>query len=131
MNNLPFSTLTDLLSEKIKRDQDEEYNQFVNSLNELAAGCKTIEELRKQTEPLEKFLPHLDLMLSITHDYDDIMNMKATLLDLLVNDLEYKSIFLLVYALSTSRSLSNLQDFIAPIEHWVAVIKSKEMLEAV
>ena len=87
-----------------------------------------MEELQQKTGLLEKFLPHLDLILSVTHDYDDIMNMKATLLDLFVNDLHYKSIYLLVKALSTNKLLTNLQNFISPIEYWVTVIKSKEML---
>lgn len=88
-----------------------------------------MDELQQITKPLERFLPHLDLMLSVTNDYDDIMNMKATLLDLFVNGLNHKSIYLLGIALSKNETLSQLQNFIFPIEYWVSVIKSKEMLQ--
>ena len=129
MNNLPTSILTDILSEKIKRETSEDYIQFVNSLNELANQCNSVEKLQQSIKPLDRFLPNLDLVLSVTHDYDDIMNMKATLLDLFVNDLNYKSVYLLAYALSSDETLAHLQNFIAPIQYWVTVIKSKEMLK--
>ncbi|MGJ9386014.1 hypothetical protein [Salipaludibacillus sp. CF4.18] len=130
MNNLPNSILADILAEKIKRDSSEQYNQFVDSINKLSTSCTTMEELQMLNGPLEKCLPHLELVLSVTQDYDDIMNMKATLLDLFVNDLHHKSVYLLVNTLSSNKSLTNLQNFISPIEYWVTVIKSKEMLVA-
>ncbi|MBM4762912.1 hypothetical protein [Bacillus sp. B15-48] len=130
MNNLPTSILTEILSEKIKRASSVEYNQFVTSLNVIANNCDSVKELQQAIAPLEKFLPHLDLFLSVTDDYEDIMNMKATLLDLFVNDLNYKSIYLLSFALSNNHSLKHLQTFVSPIQYWVAVIKAKELLES-
>lgn len=130
VNNLPTSVLADILSEKIKRDTSEEYRQFVNNINELAYQSDSLEALQHSVKHLESFLPHLDLVLSVTHDYDDIMNMKATLLDLFVNDLHYKSVYLLAHALLSNETLTHLQSFISPIQYWVTVIKSKEILEA-
>lgn len=103
----------------------------MQSVNELSENCESLEEIETEAKHLNQFLPHLDIMLSITHDYDDIMNMKATLLDLFVNDLNYQSINLLVVALSSNKQLSHLQNFIQPINHWVSVIKSREQVLAV
>lgn len=130
MNNLPTSVLTDILTEKIKRETSEEYKVFVDYVNGLAEGCDTVEALQQAAQPLEKFMPNLDLGLSVTDDYEDIMNMKATLLDLFVNDLNHPAIYLLAHALSSNPAHTHLQTFISPIKYWVVVIKAKELLEA-
>ncbi|MBN6888684.1 F0F1-type ATP synthase delta subunit [Cytobacillus horneckiae] len=92
----------------------------MQSVNQLSENCESLEEIETEAKHLNQFLPHLD-----------IMNMKATLLDLFVNDLNYQSINLLVVALSSNKQLSHLQNFIQPINHWVSVIKSREQVLAV
>ncbi|MFS0781195.1 hypothetical protein [Bacillus sp. 1P06AnD] len=130
MKNLPTNLLTDLLTEKIKRDNSVEYMNFVNHLNDLACEGNTLADLRELGQQLDCFMPQLDLIISVTDDYEDIMNMKATLLDLLVNDLNEKSICLLISALSKNKKWTHLHDFMAPMEHWVVVIDSRKEVAA-
>lgn len=127
---MPATVLTDILSEKIKRETSDQYKQFIDYVNELAKGCDTVEALQQAAQPLEKFMPNLDSELSVTDDYEDIMNMKATLLDVFVNDCNHQSIYLLAHALSSNPAHTHLQTFIAPIQYWVVVIKAKELLQA-
>ncbi|MEK5100808.1 hypothetical protein MKX83_02210 [Cytobacillus sp. FSL M8-0252] len=117
----------DILAEKIKRDSHEEYNQFVNYVNVLAED-KGWKELQEEVVHLQAFLSYLDDKLAIIDDYEDIMNMKATLLDMIVNDLNDTSVYLLVEALMYNKELNYLQSFISPVEYWVSVIKAKERL---
>lgn len=119
----------DILAEKIKRDSHEEYNQFVNYVNVLAED-KGWKELQEEVVHLQAFLSYLDDKLAIIDDYEDIMNMKATLLDMIVNDLNDTSVYLLVEALMYNKELNYLQSFVSPVEYWVSVIKAKERLYA-
>lgn len=119
----------DILAEKIKRDNHEEYNRFVNYVNALAED-KGWKELQEEVVHLQAFLSYLDDKLAIIDDYEDIMNMKATLLDMIVNDLHDTSVYLLVEALMYNKELNYLQSFVSPVEYWVSVIKAKERLYA-
>jgi len=47
MEHLPTSLLTDILTEKIKRDSSEQYGDFVSSLNSLTEEQKTMEDLKQ------------------------------------------------------------------------------------
>lgn len=130
MNHFPSNILADLLTEKIKRDNSPLYVDFVEALNSLASSTDNLKQLEAQANELSAFMPYLDLTLSMMQDYEDILNMKATLLDLFVNDLDDRSIYLMVQALASNKNLANLQHFIHPIEYWVVVINSKERLAA-
>ena len=127
MEQLSTSLLADLLTEKIKRDTSDSYGQFVNILNELTEDKNTMEELKQFEHIFDKFLPQLDLAISI-RGHEDIMNMKATLLDLFANDLSFKSIYLLSHALATRTEHTHLSQFIQPVSYWAPVIKSTELL---
>ncbi|MCM3323930.1 hypothetical protein [Cytobacillus kochii] len=131
MNNKDMSNhvFFDILAEKIKRDSHEEYNRFVNYVNALAKD-KGWKELQEEVVHLQAFLSYLDDKLAIIDDYEDIMNMKATLLDMIVNDLNDTSVYLLVEALMYNKELNYLQSFVSPVEYWVSVIKAKERLYA-
>ncbi|MFE0504417.1 hypothetical protein ACWF7H_21390 [Peribacillus butanolivorans] len=128
MEHLPTSILTDILTEKIKRDTSEEYGEFVSSLNSLTEKQTTVEDLKQFETHFNKFLPQLDLVIS-TQGHEGIMNMKATLLDLFANDLSFKSIYLLSAALSNKKELTHLNQFMYPVTYWAPVIKSNEMLK--
>ncbi|MED3761911.1 hypothetical protein P4555_23220 [Peribacillus frigoritolerans] len=128
MEHLPTSLLTDILTEKIKRDSSEQYGDFVSSLNSLTEEQKTMEGLKQFDHHFDKFLPQLDLMIS-TQNHEAIMNMKATLLDLFANDLTFKSIYLLSTALSNKKELLHLNQFMYPVSFWAPVIKSNELLK--
>ncbi|MGE7595958.1 hypothetical protein ACQKMY_22690 [Peribacillus frigoritolerans] len=128
MEHLPTSLLTDILTEKIKRDSSEQYGDFVSSLNSLTEEQKTMEGLKQFDHHFDKFLPQLDLMIS-TQNHEAIMNMKATLLDLFANDLTFKSIYLLSTALSNKKELPHLNQFMYPVTFWEPVIKSNELLK--
>lgn len=131
MNHFPSNLLADLLTEKIKRDDSPLYVDFVAAVNTLASNAETIEQLHIQSSELSSFMPYLDLTLSLMDDYEDILNMKATLLDLFVNDLNDNSIYLLVEALKSNKNLTHLQDFIQTMDYWVVVIDSKKRLTVV
>ena len=126
LNHFPTNLLADLLTEKIKRDNSQLYVDFVAAINALASSAETIEQLKVQSSQLSSFMPYLDLTLSMINDYEDLLNMKATLLDLFVNDLNDRSIYLLAEALKRNKNLTHLQDFTQPMEHWVVVIDSKK-----
>ncbi|MFD6439889.1 hypothetical protein ACFWDG_08760 [Peribacillus sp. NPDC060186] len=127
MEHLSTAVLTDILTEKIKRDTSEEYGEFVSSLNSLTEKQKTVEDLKQLENHFDKFLPQLDLVIS-TQGHEEIMNMKATLLDLFANDLSFKSIYLLSTALSNKKELTHLNQFMYPVTYWAPVIKSNELL---
>ncbi|MGE1165442.1 hypothetical protein ACQJ0Y_19665 [Peribacillus simplex] len=127
MEQLPISLLTDILTERIKRDSSEEYGSFVRSLNSLTEKQKNMEDLKQLENHFDKFLPQLDLVIS-TQNHEEIMNMKATLLDLFANDLSFKSIYLLSTALSNKNELTHLSQFMYPVTFWAPVIKSYELL---
>ena len=127
--NVSQQVFFDILAEKIKRDSHEEYNHFVNYVSALAKD-KGWRELQADTVHLQGFLPYLDEKLASIDDYEDIMNMKATLLDMLVNDLDDGAVYLLVEALLHNKELNHLQSFVSPVEYWVSVIKAKERLNA-
>ncbi|MDV7766256.1 hypothetical protein [Peribacillus sp. CSMR9] len=127
MEQLPISLLTDILTERIKRDSSEEYGSFVRSLNSLTEKQKNMEDLKQLENHFDKFLPQLDLVIS-TQNHEEIMNMKATLLDLFANDLSFKSIYLLSTALSNKNELTHLSQFMYPVPFWAPVIKSYELL---
>ncbi|PEJ35652.1 hypothetical protein CN689_06220 [Peribacillus butanolivorans] len=127
MEHLSTAILTDILTEKIKRDTSEEYGEFVSSLNSLTEKQTTVEDLKQLENHFDKFLPQLDLVIS-TQGHEEIMNMKATLLDLFANDLSFKSIYLLSAALSNKKELTHLNQFMYPVTYWAPVIKSNELL---
>ncbi|KON70992.1 hypothetical protein AKG34_20930 [Peribacillus butanolivorans] len=127
MEHLSTAILTDILTEKIKRDTSEEYGEFVSSLNSLTEKQTTVEDLKQVENHFDKFLPQLDLVIS-TQGHEEIMNMKATLLDLFANDLSFKSIYLLSAALSNKKELTHLNQFMYPVTYWAPVIKSNELL---
>ncbi|MFB6801961.1 hypothetical protein [Peribacillus butanolivorans] len=127
MEHLSTAILTDILTEKIKRDTSEEYGEFVSSLNSLTKKQTTVEDLKQFENHFDKFLPQLDLVIS-TQGHEEIMNMKATLLDLFANDLSFKSIYLLSAALSNKKELTHLNQFMYPVTYWAPVIKSNELL---
>lgn len=127
MEQLSTSLLADLLTEKIKRDTSESYSQFSNILNALTEDKNTTEELKQFEHIFDKFIPELDVAIS-SRGHEDIMNMKATLLDLFANDLSFKSIYLLSYALSNKTEYTHLSRFIDPVSYWAPVIKSNELL---
>ncbi|MEK4538472.1 hypothetical protein NST21_24535 [Peribacillus sp. FSL K6-1552] len=127
MEHLSTAILTDILTEKIKRDTSEEYGEFVSSLNSLTEKQTTVEDLKQFENHFDKFLPQLDLVIS-TQGHEEIMNMKATLLDLFANDLSFKSIYLLSVALSNKKELTHLNQFMYPVTYWAPVIKSNELL---
>ena len=131
LNHFPSNLLADLLAEKIKRNNSQLYVDFVAAVNALASSAETIEQLKEKSSELSSFMPYLDLTLSTVNDYEDILNMKATLLDLFVNDLNDRSIYLLVEALKSNNKLTHLQEFIQTMEHWVVVIDSKKRLVTV
>ncbi|MFE3976857.1 MULTISPECIES: hypothetical protein [unclassified Peribacillus] len=64
MEQLPISLLTDILTERIKRDSSEEYGNFVRSLNSLTEKQKNMEDLKQFENHFDKFLPQLDLVIS-------------------------------------------------------------------
>ncbi|MET3320927.1 UNVERIFIED_ORG: hypothetical protein ABIC97_004028 [Peribacillus simplex] len=127
MEHLSTAILTDILTEKIKRDTSKEYGEFVSSLNSLTEKQTTVEDLKQVENHFDKFLPQLDLVIS-TQGHEEIMNMKATLLDLFANDLSFKSIYLLSAALSNKKELTHLNQFMYPVTYWAPVIKSNELL---
>ncbi|GAK12185.1 hypothetical protein [Geomicrobium sp. JCM 19039] len=123
---MDHTTFKNILSESVKRNQHEEYLHFIDELNIAAAQCKTTEELNRAADDFQKYMPPLNKKLAVTNDYEDYMNMKATLLDVFVNDLNYQSVYLLVETLKKAECYEHVQTFIQPIEYWVTVIKSKE-----
>lgn len=127
MQQLSTSVLTDILTEKIKRETSKDYTTFVDSLNSMTENLQTIEELKALDGEFDHFLPQLDLAIS-TQGYEDIMNMKATLLDMFANDLTFKSIYLLSAALANKSELTHLHQFMYPVSYWAPVIKSNELL---
>ncbi|MFB4159700.1 hypothetical protein ACE1TF_07445 [Geomicrobium sp. JSM 1781026] len=120
------TTFTRILIEQLKRDEHKEYNDFINELNLAAKKCEAMVDLQSAVKSFQKYMAPLDEKLSMTNDYEDYMNMKATLLDMFVNDLNYDSVFLLVESLKMETEYEHIQTFIEPIEYWVTVIKSKE-----
>ncbi|CAN7519925.1 hypothetical protein LJR015_005116 [Peribacillus frigoritolerans] len=129
MDHLSTSLLTDILTEKVKRDSSGQYGDFVSSLNSLTKEQTTMEDLKQFDHHFDKFLPQLDLMIS-TQNHEAIMNMKATLLDLFANDLTFKSIYLLSTALSNKKELTHLNQFMYPVTFWAPVTKSNELLKS-